>query len=475
MATDATILSLHAAGGLGQIIVTALATAPAGMACLPYMQPASIRIYEATTNNFASAALVGTISSATGVFVRDGLGASVTRYYWAAALDSDGNEGARYPAGGGAAATTLTATPEPNSIGPSQLQNNAVETRHYANLSITDAKIASLNATKITASFLSAISANLGTVTAGSVTGVTITGGEVRTAASGNRVVMDGLSNTLSIFAGASQIFRAGPSPDATWEGVISVRASASLGLMVLGTPTGLPAARIMKGTNGAGLIATAAGYSSGSSAVIGTNAGAGHLGLASGDGSYGVYAAQGGVGPFTGAHDAMILKDDPAQPGDIVFDRRVIQRSGWGDTLTEVGQADEVGQRGVVGVIDVRMPFDPMSMLAAHDAPRDHRTDRQIVHNSRPGPQPGIVRRRWAEKYDRLKINSVGEGQMSVCGRGGDLELGDLICASDLAGKGQRQADDIVRSWTVAKTREDVTFDYPDQVKIVAVIYLCG
>lgn len=459
MATDATILSLHAAGGLGQIIVTALATAPAGMACLPYMQPASIRIYEATTNNFASAALVGTISSATGVFVRDGLGASVTRYYWAAALDSDGNEGARYPVGGGAAATTLNAQPGPNSVGPSQLQNNAVETRHYANVSITSAKIQGLEAGKITAGVISA------TI---SIIGPTITGGMIQTAASGSRAYMSDNMFVVTSAAGATiGSFSAG-----TFGEVLRINSASRKAFSITAqNPVGT--------IDGSGSGTTLAVASSGTGiAFSGSNTGGGGGGLVgapSGLGGYGFYATGGGYGPFTGSHDAMILKDVAAQPGDIVFDKRVLQRSGWGDVLTEVAIANEVGRRGVVGVVAERFSFEPMSDFAAFRAPFDRRTGRQRERGVGQRPEPGIVRRRWAGIYDRLKINSVGEGQMNVCGRGGDLECGDLICASELAGKGQRQADDIVRSWTVAKTREAVTFDYPDQVKIVAVIYLCG
>jgi hypothetical protein len=43
------------------------------------------------------------------------------------------------------------------------------------------------------------------------------------------------------------------------------------------------------------------------------------------------------------------------------------------------------------------------------------------------------------------------------------------------MAGKGMKQADDIMRSRTVAKAREAVTFTDPTQVKMIACIYLCG
>ena len=46
---------------------------------------------------------------------------------------------------------------------------------------------------------------------------------------------------------------------------------------------------------------------------------------------------------------------------------------------------------------------------------------------------------------------------------------------SAGVPGKGMRQSDDIVRSYTVAKAREDVTFSDPTEVKMVACIYLCG
>ena len=37
------------------------------------------------------------------------------------------------------------------------------------------------------------------------------------------------------------------------------------------------------------------------------------------------------------------------------------------------------------------------------------------------------------------------------------------------------RQSDDIVRSYTVAKARESVTFADTSEVKMIACIYMCG
>lgn len=69
----------------------------------------------------------------------------------------------------------------------------------------------------------------------------------------------------------------------------------------------------------------------------------------------------------------------------------------------------------------------------------------------------------------------SLGEGQVNVCGENGDLEPGDLITTSSTPGKGAKQDDDVIRSYTVAKCREHVKFSQPNEVKQVACIYLCG
>ena len=71
--------------------------------------------------------------------------------------------------------------------------------------------------------------------------------------------------------------------------------------------------------------------------------------------------------------------------------------------------------------------------------------------------------------------MNALGEGQINVCGEGGDLDVGDLITTSSMPGKGMKQDGDIIRNYTVAKCRENVTFKNKKQVKMVACIYLCG
>jgi hypothetical protein len=59
-----------------------------------------------------------------------------------------------------------------------------------------------------------------------------------------------------------------------------------------------------------------------------------------------------------------------------------------------------------------------------------------------------------------RAFINSVGEGAMWVVNTAGPLESGDYITTSNVAGYGQKQDDDILHNYTVAKITMDCDFD---------------
>lgn len=140
---------------------------------------------------------------------------------------------------------------------------------------------------------------------------------------------------------------------------------------------------------------------------------------------------------------------------GDIVVDLKVIARSGIDDTVTEVAVSSARMQKSPLGVVSRQAPLDPRVVLAALRRSENDATN-----------EPTFLMRLLAEKYDLLVVNSVGEGQINVCGRNGDVEAGDLLITSRMRGKAERQDDDIVRAITVAKAREAVRFDHPDQVR---------
>lgn len=53
--------------------------------------------------------------------------------------------------------------------------------------------------------------------------------------------------------------------------------------------------------------------------------------------------------------------------------------------------------------------------------------------------------------------VAAIGEGQILVCNYAGELENGDYVVSSQIPGLGQKQSDDILRSFTVAKITEDI------------------
>jgi hypothetical protein len=59
-----------------------------------------------------------------------------------------------------------------------------------------------------------------------------------------------------------------------------------------------------------------------------------------------------------------------------------------------------------------------------------------------------------------RAHINSVGEGAIWVTNLNGILESGDYITTSNVAGYGQKQDDDILHNYTVAKITMDCDFN---------------
>ena len=201
---------------------------------------------------------------------------------------------------------------------------------------------------------------------------------------------------------------------------------------------------------------------------------GLGFVGYAGGSYDFYAYGAASNYGPFTGAHDALIAKGTALQPGDIVCDVTVAVRKNVSNTLCIVVPSTAAGQGAAVGV----MCNPPRTLDVVHDLPAAMVTRFWTTAPDGAKTETLLQCPEWYDlrlTHDAITMNALGEGQINVCGLGGNLQPGDLITTSALPGKGQRQADDVVRASSVAKCREAVTFDFPEQVKQVACIYLCG
>ena len=64
----------------------------------------------------------------------------------------------------------------------------------------------------------------------------------------------------------------------------------------------------------------------------------------------------------------------------------------------------------------------------------------------------------------DRVIINSLGEGAMWVVNTNGSISAGDYITSSNVPGYGQRQDDDVLHNYTVAKITMDCDFNPQQQ-----------
>lgn len=221
---------------------------------------------------------------------------------------------------------------------------------------------------------------------------------------------------------------------------------------------------------NQTAIIGTVSTGNSGGNAhgVRGQNLTANTSGLVGAANGYDFYADGGGTnyGPFTGTHDSLVPIGTTFTVGDIVADVKVVETNGVSSTITEVETTTVANQANILGVVCSA----PSSL--------EHIKPAVFIEGFDPQTYLPIMKPSYAVNcaiYNFMPVNSVGEGQINVCGEGGNIAAGDLIVTSSMPGKGMKQADNIVRSVTVAKAREAVTFSSPTQVKMIACIYLSG
>jgi hypothetical protein len=93
----------------------------------------------------------------------------------------------------------------------------------------------------------------------------------------------------------------------------------------------------------------------------------------------------------------------------------------------------------------------------------------------------------RKTNNKNRLIVNSVGEGAICICNTNGNIENGDYIQSSELFGYGERQDDDLLHNYTVAKAVMDCNFELNSpyyqcyeiengvRVAFIACTYHCG
>jgi len=302
---------------------------------------------------------------------------------------------------------------------------------------------------------LSAITADLGTINAGIINGITINSTNIN-----GGVIKFGTGTTPS--GNAFEVNSAG----VVWaDNLFSKIIYADTGSAAFAPPISS-----ISGSNHVGLLAAIAASGTGgveAHALRGSNYIVGSAGLIGTANGYDFYAEGSGTnyGPFTGTHDSLVITGSNFVVGDIVIDQQIIEKNGISSTISLVATSTIANQPAALGVVCAL----PNSLSLAQPAVYIESVNLETYKNvMKPSYYTDIL------LYDLMPVNSVGEGQINVCGEGGTIQAGDLICTSSTSGKGMRQSDDLVHSYTVAKARETVTFT-GSEIKQIACIYLCG
>jgi len=82
-----------------------------------------------------------------------------------------------------------------------------------------------------------------------------------------------------------------------------------------------------------------------------------------------------------------------------------------------------------------------------------------------------------WGGRDENGKdlVLSIGTGWVWVSNQGEDLEIGDYVCSSDVAGCVEKQWDNLYRAETVAKVTQPVVWQPGEEKRLVGCIYLGG
>ena len=204
------------------------------------------------------------------------------------------------------------------------------------------------------------------------------------------------------------------------------------------------------------------------------------------------------GFNPFTGIHDGLVSPDTQqvASLGDILVDDVLISKQDIINVRFTQVLSSQANQKGAIGVVSKMLTLEETNQIIdeqtnVYDPTTDDTTITRLPRETDENYAVRLAEYRQIEDQNRaiareknyiatkgncfVDIAAVGEGQINVCGEGGNIERGDLIVTSSIPGKGMRQADDVVRAYTVAKARESVTFTSNTEVKTIACVYLCG
>ena len=177
----------------------------------------------------------------------------------------------------------------------------------------------------------------------------------------------------------------------------------------------------------------------------------------------------------FTGFHrcftnDELYDNDDPQKFKDDYMGRIVIST---GKIATDMKTNDEWEIKYDKAGITIE---DALPEIELSRTKKDKRVFGVLGMASRNNSRP-----------ERMIINSVGEGGIWICNSNGNIENGDYITSSDYLGYGEKQDDDLLHNYTVAKATIDCNFELDSslynclelengvKIAFIACTYHCG
>jgi hypothetical protein len=169
---------------------------------------------------------------------------------------------------------------------------------------------------------------------------------------------------------------------------------------------------------------------------------------------------------PFTGSHDTYHYYDE-SDEGKLVYatgDYESELKTGVYRNEISIMQAcptvslcTKEKDKRVIGVLATRTLQTKKKEIT--DEEYQELENEQKYTYSKNGSSNTYIANICTNEYSKGIYNSVGEGGIWVSNKNGNLENGDYITSSTIPGYGQRQDDDILRNYTVAKITTDCDF----------------
>ncbi len=181
----------------------------------------------------------------------------------------------------------------------------------------------------------------------------------------------------------------------------------------------------------------------------------------------YDFYAAGAGTdyGPFTGGHETKLSSDFPEN----IKSGMIVSVTG----KTEKRYLDnQIGISSTLPTIELSNSINDKKVLGAFTAYSDLGEDHWYIN--------------YSKLTDRFAtVNSLGEGRVWISDINGNVEAGDYITTSEIAGYGMKQNDDLLHSYTLGKSTENIDWNSVSEivefegeeykVYLIAVVYTSG